>query len=135
MYKKSIKLRVRYGETDKMGVVYHSNYINYYEVARTECIRSLGLPYSELEDRGVILPVTKVESVYKDSLYYDDEVEVVAKVREMPGYKIIFDYDVLKEGTIVNYGVSELVFYDVEKKRPCKAPIELVEALKPYFNE
>ena len=135
MFKHSVKFRVRYSETDKMGVVYHSNYIEYYEVARTECIRSLGLPYSKLEERGVILPVTKIESIYKGSLYYDDEVEIVASVREMPGFKMIFDYDVLREGKLVNKGVSELLFYDVEKKRPCKAPKELTEALKPYFNE
>lgn len=134
MYKHSVKFRVRYSETDKMGVVYHSNYIEYYEVARTECIRSLGLPYSKLEERGIILPVTKIESIYKGSLYYDDEVEIVASVREMPGFKLIFDYDVLREGKLVNKGVSELLFYDVQKKRPCKAPAELIEALKPYFK-
>jgi acyl-CoA thioester hydrolase len=135
MYSHSIKFRVRYSETDKMGVVYHSNYIEYYEVARTECIRSLGLPYSELEKRGIILPVTHIESTYKGSLYYDDEIEVVATVREMPGFKIIFDYDVLREGKLVNRGVSELVFYDVNKKRACRAPQALVDALKEYYSE
>lgn len=135
MYKNSVKFRVRYGETDKMGVVYHSHYIDYYEVARTECIRSLGLPYSQLEEKGIILPVTKVESIYKGSLYYDDEIEVIAKVREMPGFKIIFDYEVLREGKVLNIGITELVFYDVKKKRPCKAPEELVEALEPYYEK
>jgi acyl-CoA thioester hydrolase len=97
MYQHETNIRVRYSETDKMGVVYHSHYIEYYEVARTECMRSLGMSYRELEATGIILPVTKVESIYKGSLYYDDEVVIVAKIKELPSYKIRFEYDVKKK--------------------------------------
>ncbi len=135
MYEHTTKLRVRYNETDKMGIVYHSHYIEYYEVARTECIRSIGISYRELEESGIILPVIKAESNYRDSLYYDDEVEIVARITEMPEYKIKFDYEVLKNKKCVNTGHTELLFYNIHKKRPCKAPEELLEKLKPYFSE
>lgn len=134
MYSHFTDIRVRYGETDKMGVVYHAHYIEYYEVARTECIRSLGFSYRELEERGIILPVTKAESVYKDSLHYDDDITVKATIREMPGFKIKFHYDVIKKEKIINHGATELIFYDVTKKRPCKAPPEIIASLKPYFS-
>ena len=61
MYSHATQIKVRYGETDKMGVVYHSHYIEYYEVARTECMRSLGFTYRAMEESGIILPVTKVD--------------------------------------------------------------------------
>lgn len=133
MYQFETKLRVRYGETDKMGIVYHANYINYYEVARTECMRSLGLSYKELEKTGIILPITKVESKYKESLYYDDDVTIIAKITEFPSFKIIFDYDVLCEEKIVNQGTTELIFYDTNNKRVCRAPKEMLDKLKPFF--
>lgn len=135
MYSHTTHLRVRYGETDKMGVVYHAHYVEYYEVARTECIRSLGFSYRELEERGIILPVTKVESRYKDSLYYDDDITIKATIKEMPGYKIKFFYDVMKDQHIVNKGCTELIFYDVKKQRPCKPPKEIIDSLEPYFSD
>lgn len=135
MYQHEAKIKVRYGETDKMGVVYHSHYIEYYEVARTECMRSLGLAYTELEAKGIILPVTKVESHYKDSLYYDDDVTIIAKIKDLPGYKITFEYDVVREGVVVNQGVTELVFYDTNHKRVCRAPQEMIEKLKPFLEK
>ncbi|MDA3867205.1 MAG: thioesterase family protein [Salinivirgaceae bacterium] len=134
MYQHETNIRVRYSETDKMGVVYHSHYIEYYEVARTECMRSLGMSYRELEATGIILPVTKVESIYKGSLYYDDEVVIVAKIKELPSYKIRFEYDVKRDDVVVNKGVTELVFYDANRKKPCRAPQEMIEKLKPHFE-
>lgn len=135
MYQFKTTLKVRYGETDKMGVVYHANYINYYEVARTECMRSLGLSYRELEATGIILPVTKVESRYKDSLYYDDDVTIVARITELPTFKITFHYDVISNDKIVNQGITELVFYDTNNKRVCRAPKEMTDKLKPFFTD
>ena len=135
MYSHATQIKVRYGETDKMGVVYHSHYIEYYEVARTECMRSLGFTYRAMEESGIILPVTKVESKYKDSLYYDDDIQVKATIQEMPGFKIKFYYDVIKDEKVVNEGFTELVFYDVNKKRPCKPPQLLLDRLEPYFSQ
>ncbi len=134
MYSHTAHIKVRYGETDKMGVVYHSHYIEYYEVARTECMRSLGFSYRALEDSGIILPVTKVESKYMDSLHYDDDVSVKATIKEMPGIKIRFYYEVSRDEHVVNEGFTELVFYNVDKKRPCKPPKVILDKLEPYFS-
>ena len=134
MYIHSTNIRVRYNETDKMGVVYHSHYIEYYEVARTECMRSLGFSYREMEESGIILPVTKVESNYRESLYYDDNFKVIASINEMPGFKIKFYYDIVKQEKTVNKGFTELIFYNVNKKRVCKAPKILKEKLEPYLS-
>src|SRR5690606_21284638 len=87
-----INIRVRYSETDKMGVVYHGNYAQYLEIARVEWLRSIGISYKELEDRGVMLPVISLQIHYQKSGRYDDLLTVDRHLLRTPAVKIEVDY-------------------------------------------
>ncbi|CAM3879907.1 thioesterase family protein [Cohnella lubricantis] len=88
-------LRVRYGETDRMAVVYHTNYINWFEIGRTEWIRHTGLAYRAIEERGLLLPVVNLECSYIQPARYDDVVTVFTRVTEFTKVRIRFEYQVL----------------------------------------
>lgn len=88
-------LRVRYGETDKMAVVYHTNYVTWFEIGRTSWIRNAGLSYREIEERGLLLPVVNLEASFIQPARYDDEVTVYTRVIEFTKVRIKFEYQVL----------------------------------------
>lgn len=88
--------RVRYGETDQMGVVYHANYLNWFEIGRTELIRSAGLSYRELEEKGVLLPLTDAALSYKKPARYDDQLEVRTIVEEITPVRLTFGYEIYR---------------------------------------
>jgi len=91
------RIRVRYQETDKMGVVYHANYFVWFEVARTEMIRSLGVDYRGLEEIGLYLPVIDVSCQYKVSARYDDEIIVRSRIVEYSSLRLTIDYEVFRK--------------------------------------
>lgn len=118
MITKDVEIRVRYKDTDKMGVVYHSNYIVYYEVARTEMMRELDLPYSDMEAQGVMMPILEVESKYIAPAYYDEVITVRAIIEEEPMARINVRYEVINEsGQIINTGRTVLGFVNSESRR------------------
>ena len=108
------RLRVRYGETDQMGVVHHANYLLYFEEGRTRMMRDLGVPYSELEKQGWALPVRKVEMRFRQSARYDDELVVRTKVGRLRAASIEFEYEVVDaiSGQLVATGSTELACID-----------------------
>jgi acyl-CoA thioester hydrolase len=135
MYRSETKIRVRYGETDQMGVVYYGNFALYYEVARVEGLRQLGLTYRELEESGVMMPVIENKSKYLAAAKYDDLLTVVTTIRERPGVKISFEYEIFNEaGKLINQGETILVFIDMKTRRPCRAPEQMIKLLSPYFE-
>src|SRR5690606_40925921 len=85
------RLRVRYQETDQMGVVYHVNYMNWFEIGRTELIRELGLPYKRLEEQGLLLPVIELESKFRAPAKYDDEITVWTRIVEFSPLAVRFE--------------------------------------------
>ena len=106
-----------------MGVVHHSNYVNYYEVARTEMMRGRGLSYKEMEARGVMLPVREVQLNYLAPAYYDDLLTVRIRIAERPGVKLRFEHEIYNEaGDLINTGTVVLVFVDAVTRRPLRAP-------------
>ena len=116
-------IRVRYGETDQMGVVYHANYVNFFEIGRTEWLRSLGYTYKSLEASGVFLPVIGIEIDYKKSAKYDDELTVESSLIEKPNIRIQFLHKIFnQEGDLLVTGTSKLVFLDKINNRPVKCP-------------
>ncbi len=129
-----IPVRVRYKETDNMGVVHHSNYINYYEVARTELLRGLGITYREMEARGVMLPVREVHIDYLAPARYDDLLTVRISMPEMPRVRMVFTHEIYTDsGKLVNRGSVTLVFVDAVTRRPCRAPRWFLDVLEPAF--
>lgn len=135
MFVYETQLRVRYAETDQMGYVYYGNYAAFYEVARTEMLRSTGISYKELEEMGVMLPVTDLQSQFKHAAHYDELLTIKTFIKEKPLVRIKFEYEVYNEaGLLINSGFTQLVFVDSAKKRPCRAPAVFLDKISPYFD-
>jgi acyl-CoA thioester hydrolase len=92
------RVRVRYAETDRMGVVYHANYLVWFEVGRTEWLRQSGWSYREMELEGVSLPVIEVHAEYRRPARYDDEIEISTRMQMMTPVRVRFDYEVWRPG-------------------------------------
>jgi acyl-CoA thioester hydrolase len=105
-------IRVRYAETDRMGLLHHANYLVYFEQARTELMRSLGLSYRDLEDGGYLLVLTKLEVRYKRPAYYDDVLTIRTTVVKTTAVRIDQVYEVLRDGTLIAEGSTTLACVD-----------------------
>ncbi|TYA72018.1 acyl-CoA thioesterase [Seonamhaeicola marinus] len=126
-----IQIRVRYGETDQMGVVYHGNYALYLEMGRIEWLRKLGISYKLMEENGIMLPVVSLNINYKKSACYDDVINVKTQLRKMPTAKIEFDYEITNEkGELLTQASTTLVFIDMKTNRPTKAPKYILDAIE-----
>lgn len=105
--------RVRYVETDQMGIVYHSNYYVWFDMGRTEFIRSLGLDYSKLEEKGLLLPILETHCIYKKAARYDEMLTVKTMLAELKGVRIMFKYEVYNEDNeLLAYGSTVQAFVD-----------------------
>ncbi|WP_293904519.1 MULTISPECIES: acyl-CoA thioesterase [unclassified Sphingobacterium] len=129
------QIRVRYAETDQMGYVYYGNYAAFYEIARTEMLRSTGISYKELEEMGVMLPVAEMKTKYLKPGKYDDLITIRVTIRQKPAVRIIFEYELFNEGgELLNQGETTLVFVNMEKNRPCMPPQVFLDKMSKYFN-
>lgn len=117
MYINRYNFRVRYPETDKMGIVYHGNYIIWFDMGRTEFLRSLGYTYRDLEEEGVWLPIIDVGCSYKLPAKYDDEVTVETFIKELTRVKIKFGYRVMRGEELLVEGFSVQAF-TTDKLKP-----------------
>jgi len=117
------ELKVRYAETDKMGYVYYGHYAQYYEVGRTELMKSLGLSYKNLEEEGYMLPVINLQINYKQSATYDEILTIKTTIKGYSLLKITFLYEIYNQEKIcINTGETTLVFVDAKTRKPHKAP-------------
>jgi acyl-CoA thioester hydrolase len=118
-----ISFRVRYAETDQMGIVYYGNYAQYLEMGRVEWLREKGISYKELEEKGVMLPVISLSINFKKSAQYDDLISVETRLKNLPSVKIEFDYTIYNEANeILVEANTVLAFIDMKSKRPIKCP-------------
>ena len=129
MYKHTINIRVRYAETDKMGYVYYGNYATYFEVGRVELLRSLGVSYRKLEEKGVLLPVVSLNVDYKKPALYDDNLTLETVLIDMPGVKIVFDYTLKRGVELLSKAQTTLVFLNARSGGPVKCPEEILNEL------
>ena len=121
---------MEYHHTDQMGIVHHSNYIKFFEVARTEWLRAAGLTYAEMERRGVMMPIVDVAVKYRNPALYDELISVTAYVDEPPMARMTFRYEVRGEdGRDIASGSTTLGFIDKETRRPVRAPKWLLEVV------
>jgi len=124
------QVRVRYAETDQMGVVYHGNYAQYFEMGRVEWLRNLGISYKWMEDNGVMLPVVSLQMNYKKPARYDDLLTVKTIFKSQTSVKIEFDYEIYNEKEeLLTTGSSVLVFVDMKSGRPIVPPTYVTEKL------
>ena len=116
-------VRVRYAETDKMGVVYYANYFVWFEVARADLLRSLGWSYRDMEDAGVALPVIEAECRYHRAARYDDELDVRTEGRLLSPVRMEFVYEVVRRGDAAPAASGRTVHAAVGSDgRPCRLP-------------
>ena len=134
MYIYNHQIRVRYGDTDQMGYVYYGNYGYYYEQARVEAMRAVGISYKEMEASGTMMPITRMTTKYIGPAYYDELLTIKTILPSMPNRIITFHYEVRNEKEqLLNEGETQLIFMDVNTRKIKMAPPILVEMMKPYF--
>lgn len=125
------EVRVRYAETDQMGVVYHGNYAQYFEMGRVEWLRNLGVSYKWMEENGIMLPVVSLSLNYKKPARYDDVLRVKTIFKNQASVKIEFDYEIYNEkDELLTTGYSMLVFVNMKSGRPTLPPDYVAERLK-----
>ena len=136
MFYSEIKIRVRYAETDQMGYCYYGNYAQYFEVARVEALRTLGVSYKDMEIQGVLLPVTDYSIKYLKPAFYDENLKIKTTIKKIPGIRIEFEYETYNEKEeLINTANTKLVFLDKMSMKPRVAPDFLMKQLTPFFNE
>ena len=130
MKKSSTKTRVRYSETDQMGVVYHGNYAQFFELGRTEWLRKLGVTYKDMENGGIMLPVISLNCKFIKSAIYDDVLTIETFLIKKPMVKIEFDYKITNQNDeLICTGNSVLAFMNMENKKPTRCPDYLLKSL------
>lgn len=135
MFIKESKIRVRYAETDRMGYAYYGNYATYFEVARVEALRALGISYKQLEDDGVLLPVSEFSVKYKKPAFYDDELTIKVTIQQMPHIRFDFYYETYNsQGQLLNTAYTQLVFVNKVTGKPMVIPEHLVLLMKDFFK-
>jgi acyl-CoA thioester hydrolase len=123
-------VRVRYAETDQMGVVYHGNYAQYFEMGRVEWLRNMGVSYKWMEENGIMLPVVSLTINYKKPARYDDLLTVKTVFKRQTSVKIEFDYEIYNEKQeLLTTGYSMLVFVDMKTGKPTIPPSYIMDKL------
>ena len=134
MYQSNVNIRVRYAETDQMGYCYYGNYAMYYEVARVETLRDIGVSYKELENQDILLPVLDFNIKYLKPAYYDDKLTIYCKIPILPTVRIKFEYETFNENKeMINFGTTTLVFINKISKKPLNCPPSLLRKLNKFI--
>ena len=131
MIEHTYTFRVAYPDTDQMGTVHHSNYVKYYEVARWELFRSIGIPYHEVEQSGFMLPVITMKFKFIKTTHYDELLTVKTTLKATKGVRIWFTYKLYNEANeLINEAETELAFVGRNSWKPCPVPDFVSEAIK-----
>lgn len=137
MFTTETQIRIHFALTDKMGIVYHGHYAQFYEIGRTEAIRQIGFTYKDIESMGIIMPVVDIHSRFLRPAKYDDLITVKTTLRELPtNHKIIFHSEIYNENNeLLNTGDVTLYFMHAEGMKRCNIPEMLREKVIQYFQE
>ncbi|MEO5911835.1 MAG: thioesterase family protein [Pelobium sp.] len=129
------RIRVRYADTDQMGYMYYGNYAAFYEVARTEMLRSVGMTYKSMEQDGIMMPVLEMKSKYIKPALYDEEIKIKVIIDQKPGVRILFKYELYNQlDELINLAETTLVFFDMQKNKPCLPPKNFSDKIETYFS-
>ena len=139
MMQYEMKYRVQYYETDMMGIVHHSNYVRYFETARTEFIREKGIPYEQIEAQGILIPILEVKAEYKTPAVYDEVLSLSCRLAELTFASFRIEYEVrnAETGQLHATGWSRQAFTD-KNLRPVairKAAPEVYKLFNKVYNE
>lgn len=132
MIQSRVQVTVRYAETDMMGIVYHANYLPWFEVGRTTLLKEIGVPYRKLEEEGFRLPVLELSAKYLRPALYDDSVEILTTLRERPLLRIYLEYEVRRGNELLATGTTVHAFVDRDG-RPTRPPAWAAETIGRAF--
>jgi len=124
------KFRVRFVDTDKMGIVYNGNYLSFFETGRNELMRNAGLPYTVVEKNGYMLPLIDSYAKYINPAKYDDLLNICAKLNYSEGIKIIFNYNIFVNDTTITTGYTRHVFVKKENMTPVRPPKLFLDTIR-----
>lgn len=131
MFCHTSQVKVRYGETDQMGVVYHGNYAQYLEIGRIEWLSALGISYKEMEHKGIMLPVVVLNIIYSKPAFYDDDLTIKTSLVKLPKVSVEFDYEIFNsDGELLTTAYSKLVFVDIKTRQPTRCPQYFLDKLQ-----
>lgn len=132
----STQIRVRYNETDQMGIVNNAWYPTYFEIGRTEFFRDLGLVYADLEKDGIMLPVVELFVKYYRSAFYDETLNIVTILKEMPLSRMKFEYEIYNEKKeLLTNGYTVLAFLNGKTKKAMRIPDSIRVLLESFFKQ
>jgi len=135
MIEHDYKFRVSYPDTDKMGTMHHANYVKYYETARWELFRSIGVPYISVEEAGIMCPVIKMSFKFIKITRYDELLTVKTTLKAIKGVRVWFTYKLYNEqNELINEAETELAFVGLNDWKPCAAPDFLLKAIELHKN-
>jgi acyl-CoA thioester hydrolase len=137
MIKQSTLVRVRYADTDQMKFAYYGKFFEYFEQGRSDLLRSIGLPYSHIEEIGFLLPVIEAHASFKRTARYDDELRIVTILREVPVARVRLDYEVYLEGEKELHAEGYTIhgFLNAGTLKPTRAPAQFLEAIEKAMKE
>ena len=129
-------IRVRYAETDPMKYVYYGNYATYFEVARVELFRTLGISYDEIEKQGIWLPVSEYNIKYLKPALYDELLEIHTYIKKFPGVRIEFEYEIFNNSQQkITEAKTTLFFLDSKTNKIIKCPAHLMDLIEKRWQE
>lgn len=130
MHTSTIKTRVRYGETDQMGYVYHGNYAQFFEMGRLEWLREIGVSYKTMEENGIMLPVYSLNVRFVKPAFYDDILSIKTTIEKKPLVRIEFTYEIRNQkGDLITTAETTLIFIDMKTGKPIKCPDYILNKL------
>jgi acyl-CoA thioester hydrolase len=129
------RTRVRYAETDQMGIAHHANYLVWFEIGRTDLCRATGFPYDEIERRGYVLVVTEIGCRYRTAFRYDDEVLIRTSLAEVGSRAMTFAYELYdgEETELRASGFSSHLWLDAKSRKPVRADADVMKAFGPWM--
>jgi acyl-CoA thioester hydrolase len=132
MVRHTSDIRIRYADTDQMKFAYYGKFFEYFEQGRSDLLRDIGLPYTRVEEMGLLLPVIEAHASYKKAARYDDLLRVVTILRETPVARVRLDYEVYRDGEkdLLAEGYTIHSFVNAETGKPTRAPAQFVEAIE-----
>ncbi len=136
MIKHVSSIRVRYADTDQMKYAYYGKFFEYFEQGRSDLLRGIGLPYPQIEEMGFQLPVIEAHASYKKAARYDDLLNVITYLREVPVARVRLDYEVFKEGEeeLLAEGYTIHTFVNSATGKPSRAPAQFLEVIEKMMN-
>ena len=135
MIEHDYKFRVTYPDTDKMGTMHHAEYAKYYETARWELFRSIGVSYHSVEEAGIMCPVIRMNFRFIKATHYDEQLTVKTTLKNIRGVRIWFEYKLYNEqNELINEAETELAFVGKDNWKPCTAPDFLMSAIAEHSH-